>query len=123
MSSSRVLSLGRDLTAARTARAFVRESVAGQVDDSVLDDALLVASELVTNAVMHAGTRSSLEVRVDGGRLELRVSDGSRRTPRPRTLVGGPAEQGRGLVLLQALARSWGVEESADGKTVWAVLG
>ena len=122
MSRSHVLSLGTDVRAARRARSFVRESVAQHVDDEVLADALVVASELVTNAVMHAGTASELEVRLDEGTLELRVSDGDPRTPVRRRLLGGLAAQGRGLGMLTALTERWGVDERADGKTVWAVL-
>ncbi|HEU0101138.1 MAG TPA: ATP-binding protein [Mycobacteriales bacterium] len=122
MSATRVLSLGTDVTAARQARAFVRAVVGDEVDGDVLQDALVITSELVTNAVMHAGTASELEIRLDDGVVELRVSDGDPRTPVRRRLLGGPAAQGRGLGLLAALAEQWGVDQRADGKTVWAVL-
>lgn len=122
MSSSRVLHLGTDVTASRQARAFLRDTVQDEVDGELLQDALLVTSELVTNAVMHAGTASELEIRLDEGTLELRVSDGDPRTPVRRRLLGGPAAQGRGLALLNSLSERWGVDQRVDGKTVWAVL-
>ena len=117
-----VLSLRMEATAARQARAFLRDRVAGDVNDDLLQDALLVASELVTNAVLHAGTCSELEVRLTDGSLEVRVSDRDPRVPVRRRLLGGPAAQGRGLRLLAELADTWGVDRRSDGKTVWAVL-
>ena len=122
MSRTCVLRLGNDVTAARQARAFVRRAVGADVGDDLLDDALVVASELVANAVMHAGTASEIEVRVGPDVVEVRVTDGSTRAPTTRRLVGGLAAQGRGLVMLTALTASWGVEQHDDGKTVWAVL-
>lgn len=123
MTLCNVLQLGGEVTAARRARAFVRETVGPHVPEDLLDDLLVVVSELVTNAVMHAGTASELEVRLaPDGSVELRVSDGDTRTPVRRTLVGGLAAQGRGLVLLGALAHEWGIDERTGGKTVWAVL-
>lgn len=122
MTTSRLLSLGTDVTAARQARAFVRESLGADVDDELLQDALVITSELVTNAVMHAGTSSELEIRLDTDTIELRLTDGSRRAPVRRTLLGGPATQGRGLGLLSSLAERWGVDQIDAGKTVWAVL-
>lgn len=117
-----VLELSGDVRAVRSARAFVRAVAGDDVGDDLLDDAVVVASELVTNAVMHAGTGSSLEVRVEPGTVEVRVSDGDPRKPVRRTLVGGLPAQGRGLALLAALAERWGVDEREGGKTVWAVL-
>ena len=67
--------LDGDATAARQARAFVREVVG---DEPELDDLLLVTSELVTNAVMHAGTASDLEVRLTPDEVEVRLSDATR---------------------------------------------
>lgn len=119
MSRTLVVHLDGDATAARQARAFVREVVG---DEPELDDLLLVTSELVTNAVMHAGTASDLEVRLTPEEVEVRLSDGDPRVPRRRTLLGAVAGQGRGLTLLSALSSRWGVDRRTDGKTVWAVL-
>lgn len=117
-----VLHLDDDLGAARRARAFVRAALSGEADDGLVDDTLLVTSELVSNAVMHAGSASELELRVEPGSVEVRLSDGDPRLPLQRKLLGGPSAQGRGLVLLSGLAQRWGVEPRADGKTVWALL-
>ncbi|MEV5424228.1 SpoIIE family protein phosphatase [Streptomyces cellulosae] len=92
------------------------------------DDAALVASELVTNAVVHAGTDVHLTCRLeeDTGALVVEVADRHpSRTPRDDA-VEAPAhdipEYGRGLRLVAALAESWGVTYRAGSKTVWARL-
>ena len=87
-----------------------------------IDAATLVVSELVTNAVRHAGT--DLEVRFAACRPVLRVAV---RDHAPGGLRLRPADpggsSGRGLLLVEALARSWGVlPEGEAGKVVWAVL-
>ncbi|MEU0915667.1 ATP-binding SpoIIE family protein phosphatase [Streptomyces althioticus] len=91
------------------------------------EDAALVASELVTNAVVHAGTEVHLTCRLeeDTGGLVVEVAD--RHPSRaPRDDAEAPAhdipEYGRGLRLVAALAESWGVTYRAGSKTVWARL-
>ncbi|MFC8402435.1 SpoIIE family protein phosphatase [Streptomyces griseoincarnatus] len=91
------------------------------------DDAALVASELVTNAVVHAGTEVRLTCRLeDTGALVVEVADlHPSRAPRDDA-AEAPAhdlpEYGRGLRLVAALAESWGVTYRAGSKTVWARL-
>ncbi|MET8976087.1 SpoIIE family protein phosphatase [Streptomyces sp. NPDC004539] len=98
------------------------------------DEAVLVLSELVTNAVVHAGTDVEVSCRLEepregpGGPYDI-VVEVSDRHP-SRTLRDGdpepsyePAEYGRGLRLVTALAMEWGVTYRRDGKTVWARLG
>ncbi|MGA5526121.1 SpoIIE family protein phosphatase [Streptomyces pseudogriseolus] len=92
------------------------------------DDAALVASELVTNAVVHAGTEVRLTCRLeeDTGALVVEVADRHpSRAPRDDA-AEAPAhdtpEYGRGLRLVAALAESWGVTYRAGSKTVWARL-
>lgn len=86
----------------------------------------LIASELVTNAVVHARTPSLLTIRWVKGSLQLGVRDGD---PRPAAIGSRaaslndpdqPWEHGRGLRLLEALAQRWGSFATADGKVVWA---
>ena len=86
----------------------------------LLDDVILVISELVTNAVRHAGTASTLELELCQTRGQLRVSlaDGSEASPRLRR-VRGAAEDGRGLAILAALSDRWGVDPHHGGKRVW----
>ena len=86
-----------------------------------IDDAQLVVSELATNAVVHAGTPFSVSVRCDGTGIRISVHDRSLALPIVRQ-VGPTARSGRGLRLVTAVSRDWGVETTSDGKTVWAEL-
>ncbi|MBV9416557.1 MAG: MEDS domain-containing protein [Solirubrobacterales bacterium] len=86
-----------------------------------VDDAQLVVSELATNSVVHAGTPFSVSVRCDGTAIRIAVHDRSPREPIVRA-AGPTARSGRGLRLVAAVARNWGVETAPDGKTVWAEL-
>jgi anti-sigma regulatory factor (Ser/Thr protein kinase) len=91
-------------------------------------DAQLLASELVANAVEHAGGKSigfALRRQADGaGRpaLTCEVSDTSPALPQPRRAVPD-AERGRGLAIVAALASASGVRASPGGKTAWFSLG
>jgi serine/threonine-protein kinase RsbW len=86
--------------------------------------AVLLVSELVTNAVQHTRTGSpTIVLRLEAGQTTLRieVEDADPRWPQPRLPVGLD-ESGFGFVLVEALARKWGVRETAAGKAVWAEL-
>jgi anti-sigma regulatory factor (Ser/Thr protein kinase) len=109
------------------ARTTVERSLAGQVASSVLENARLLASELVTNSVRHSGAGDGAVVvlRVnlwrDACRLEVEDpgSDGVI-APRPQDRVNGT---GMGLNLVQLLSERWGVVRAGDGPTrVWAQL-
>jgi anti-sigma regulatory factor (Ser/Thr protein kinase) len=85
-------------------------------------DVALLASELATNAVLHARSRFSVTVVLASGRIRVEVSD---RNPTLPTLspVRPDACDGRGLALVQTLAAAWGVDPHAEhGKTVWFEL-
>jgi anti-sigma regulatory factor (Ser/Thr protein kinase) len=77
-------------------------------------------TEVVTNAVLHAGTEVVVVLRCLPGRHGLRceVSDASPSRLRRRH-HSADATTGRGLVLLEQLSDAWGVQTGADGKTVW----
>lgn len=82
------------------------------------DDAMLVVSELVTNAIVHAGTAVDLDLEVLPGEvLEVHVSDGSRTPPARRPVVD--ASGGAGIRLVEQLSSDWGCDITAHGKTVW----
>jgi hypothetical protein len=81
----------------------------------------LIASELVTNALEHAGEPVEVSLSLDQGYVHLRVRDGSHHQPVPRA-VGNTDGRGRGLRLVEESATTWGVTDRADGKVVWAVL-
>ncbi|MCZ4120998.1 ATP-binding protein [Streptomyces sp. H39-S7] len=79
----------------------------------------LVVSELVTNALRHAGGTVGLTLVSGARQLRIIVSDGSPQWPVLRT--PHPAEAGgRGMHIVARLTRAWGVEESPEGKHVWA---
>jgi len=112
--------------AAGAARRFVRETLCSwQLADlasRLVDDAVLLTSELVTNAIVHAGTPVQVSCRLDGGEVEVAVRD---RHP-ARTLREGSGARddaectnGRGLLLPAALASSWGVSYARTAKAVW----
>lgn len=90
-----------------------------RLDDLVEDgDVELLATEIATNAVRHAGTEATVIVCYLGDRIRVEVGDGSNVLPRIRT----PDETepgGRGLPLVEALSTRWGVIETVDGKRVW----
>ena len=104
--------------APKMARAFVAEQLQAWECGDVLDTALLLTSELVTNAVLHARTAMTLVATVDRGRLRIGVADGSSKLPYMR-----PYEiddlTGRGLAMVAGYSADWGVEEQVDGKCVW----
>ena len=90
--------------------------------DADVDTAELLVSELVTNAVVHAGTPVDIVVSVVAdATLQVEVSDGSGGLPtnRPGTKL---SSRGRGLLLLDALSDCWGVRSTTGGKTVWFQL-
>jgi anti-sigma regulatory factor (Ser/Thr protein kinase) len=107
--------------APKLARAFIAEQLKAWECDHVLDTVLLLTSELVTNAVLHARTPMTVHATVEGGRIRIGVSDRSPKLPYMR-----PYEiddlTGRGLAMVAGYAADWGVEEQADGKCVWFEL-
>jgi anti-sigma regulatory factor (Ser/Thr protein kinase) len=104
------------------ARSFVRETLI-DLDDEGQDLALLLTSELVTNAILHARTPVQVGLVVDGDRALVCVAD---RLPDSPELMPRPHSQdrpgGRGLALLADLAETWGTTSYAGGKTVWFVM-
>lgn len=114
------LPLGPD--APRLARHATRDVVESwpEVDGDLAYDAQLVASEFVTNAVVHGGEEVMLEMHLDGRSLVVAVCDGSGVMPAPREATDND-ESGRGLRIVSALAENWGVDSVPGGhKRVWA---
>jgi anti-sigma regulatory factor (Ser/Thr protein kinase) len=82
-------------------------------------DAVLLVSELATNAVIHAGSSFEVVLSADGCRLRVEVSDDDGCVPAPPE-PSLDAQGGRGLHIVGELADAWGVEaHQGDGKTVW----
>ena len=111
-----------DLTAAASARAVVEDVIRAWHVPVDADVAVLLTSELVTNAVMHeAGETVNLVITCGYGQLGVDVHDTSCELPVP---VDGPpdAETGRGLVLVAGLSSSWGYYRTPTGKAVYFTL-
>ena len=105
-------------TSAGMARRFVASTLRAWGCDELVDTATLLVSELVTNAILHA--RSDLVVvlvPLDSS-IRVEVHDTSLTAPQLRQ-AADTATTGRGLALVQACARDWGVREDAEGKSVW----
>jgi anti-sigma regulatory factor (Ser/Thr protein kinase) len=115
------LDLPADLSAARAARAFLRDRVCRHHGGDLLDRALLAVSELTVNAVEHGAPPVHAHVDCRDGVLHLEVSDGSPALPQ-HTSPGTAAESGRGVGLVDAVCDEWGVRREAPGKTVWCEL-
>ena len=117
------LQLPMDGRAAGTARSFLREAHCEAHGAWVLDDAKLLVSELVTNAVCHGAPPVVLEIGCDGtSGMTVRVRDGDAHPP---TVVQATAEDesGRGVALVDMLSDAWGVEPAQHGKVIWFRLG
>ncbi|MFJ8080246.1 SpoIIE family protein phosphatase [Streptomyces sp. NPDC096205] len=110
-----------------SARSFVRDTLQGWGFADIVDDAVVLTSELVTNAVVHAGTSADvLCLRTEVGvRIEVADRYPEREIPLQGAAVnmGSPdREGGRGLQLCAALAGRWGVEYTPTHKQVWFQL-
>ncbi|MEU1459082.1 ATP-binding protein [Streptomyces sp. NPDC005727] len=85
----------------------------------------LCATELLTNVIDHLGEGTPVTVRVSSaphGHTRVEVTDPDARTLPVLLAATGTAESGRGLALIDALARRWGVDQGPDHKTVWCEL-
>lgn len=106
-------------TAPAQARNLLGDALRGQGLTALVDDARLLLTEIVTNAVRYARSDIRVSAGLDGHRLRVDVDDregGVRPRPiRPRN----DDEFGRGLLIVDAVARSWGVESTVVGKRVW----
>jgi anti-sigma regulatory factor (Ser/Thr protein kinase) len=103
----------------RWARRVVVEALQGSHSGVDLDETLLLADELVSNAVIHAGGALELAVQAYEGRVWVEVRDASPELPVLRQ-PGDTEEGGRGLQIVDRLAFAWGASPLPDnGKTVW----
>jgi anti-sigma regulatory factor (Ser/Thr protein kinase) len=89
--------------------------------DDLVATAELLVSELATNALVHSASRFRLTLSAAHGVLRCEVADAGRRVP--QVLQAGTSENGRGMYLVDALARRWGCHQDGAGKTVWFELG
>lgn len=120
--SPRQVVLPADVTAPRTAREFLASACCGSHSAQVVEEAQLLVSELVTNAVRYGAPPIELQVRCAGDdRLQVRVRDSERAEIRPED-PDPDAEGGRGLLLVDIVSDAWGTENDEDGKAIWFTL-
>lgn len=113
----------------RRARRFVSDEMVAAGLGGLRASAELLTSEIVTNAVVHAGTEITVTVHLAADSVRIEVSDGA-----PADAIPPPADLergqdaivdlggGRGLLLVQMMAVRWGVEPVDAGKIVWFEL-
>jgi anti-sigma regulatory factor (Ser/Thr protein kinase) len=108
-----------DARAVRHARRFTgRLCARAGIDGDLCESAVLLTSEVVTNAVIHGRSEARLRVVVDTDHVRVEVGDDNSRHP----VIQPPdadALDGRGLRLLDIVATAWGVRDDEIGKTVW----
>lgn len=111
--------LGGSPTTAGAARRYVRQVLGDHhVNEKVTGIVELLTSEVVTNALLHARGAEELFVFVWPEVIRVEVEDPSSLLP-ARRLAGVDAVSGRGLTIVNGLARNWGVEMGSRGKRVW----
>lgn len=97
---------------------MVRDLLAEAGREDLVETAQLLVSEVVTNALVHAGTPMGFQAFITNLGIRVEVSDGSTQVPALRT-YSAMAGTGRGVRLLQQLVDSWGTTDQPNGKTVW----
>ena len=109
----------RDLASADGVRSFVERGLRREVlGEDALFHAQLLATELVTNAVRHAGSPVELTVARRGDRIRIEARDASTTRPVPPHAVASTRH--RGLLLVEDLSEAWGVDvQDHNGKVVW----
>jgi anti-sigma regulatory factor (Ser/Thr protein kinase) len=108
-------------SSAAAARDLVTDACRSWHREGLIDDLALVVTELVANAIRHAGTEMTVRLTALDGGVRLEVVDRSTRPLRPRAAALSD-EGGRGLLLVDALSTRYGVEGEREGKRVWVEL-
>jgi anti-sigma regulatory factor (Ser/Thr protein kinase) len=116
-----------DLEAVAAVRRFVRDRLASWGWTSKCDEAELLVTELVTNALIHADSEVDMWVREQRDRIRVDVCDWDPRPPLPAPITfteefDSEAEHGRGLLIVEAVASAWGKTPRGRGKSVWFEL-
>jgi PAS domain S-box-containing protein len=107
-----------DPSSAARARRLLRRVMAHVDDEDTRDAAQLAISEIVTNALVHAGPPLRLRILLADQALRVELSDGNPRLPLHQDF-GPTAPTGRGLLLVEELVTRWGSHPLPDGKVVW----
>ena len=103
-------------------RNFVKETLSRWGEKALVENAVLLSSEIATNAVRHAVSPFHVTLVRSGASVTLAVTDAGAGVA-ARRVPDDDDPSGRGFVIVDALARDWGVDDLPSGKTVWAVLG
>lgn len=114
-------SLASDPVNVRAARRFVERALLDSDFTDLSDLVMLLTSELVTNAFLHAATSVDLLVELCDSCVRVEVTDSGGGEPSVKPLDTSTTG-GRGMALLDTLANDWGVTPLADGKVVWFEL-
>ena len=129
--------LAADIPSVPGARRFVTDGLMGWGRDQLVDDAALCVTEMAANAALHSGSPyMQVGMRDLDPAVRLSVQDAGGLVPLPAVTppsasAAGPHQvpsvealgtTGRGLAIVSVLARSWGIEERADGRRIWAEL-
>ena len=119
--SSRGVTLPPNDHSAAVGRCFVRDVLLSWALSELVDTAVLLASELITNAVLHG--RSELELTIEISSTGVKVSAADMNSRRPvRQSTDPMALDGRGIAIVDLLASQWGVTATENGKVVWFCL-
>lgn len=110
---------GADLAAVPEVRRALRELLRHWGEPGAADVAELLASELVTNALIHTEHGAVVTATMTPSTLRVEVRDFATDLPAPYSPAADDGTHGRGLVLVQALADAWGVLTHGVGKIVW----
>lgn len=114
------VSFGTGPGVAADGRRYVQACLADlRASPDLVEIAVLLASELLTNAALHGSAPITVQVQVRGDRIRVSVADAS---PAPPVLRDGNDYGGWGLHLLERAAAAWGHHEEEDGKCVWFEL-
>ena len=107
---------------AAAARRLVTEALEATPFADAVDNARVAVSELVTNALVHAGTEIGVQVCIDGDGVLVEVEDGNPQVPTFR-MHARESGTGRGLRMVEDLSDEWGIYHRGDGKVVWFRIG
>jgi DNA-binding response OmpR family regulator len=118
---SATLRIGPDARDVAHARRFTADRCMEWSRPAIAEDAMIVVSELVANALVHVRSSCALTLALRGNVLRVEVLDHGSGMPDLQEATS-EAEHGRGLLLVSLLCTAWGTEPSGDGKCVWAEL-
>ncbi len=105
-------------SSAGKARRLLRDALPEEASEDAVDAAALALSEIVTNALVHAGTEMRLRVILAPSAVRVELADGSAHLPLPRD-YSRAAGTGRGLHMVTEVVDQWGAHHDEDGKVVW----